>query len=259
MHQGFRPDGPRVVKRASIARVDRLAERQRPEGPAQGTQRWHRLLFSHWEVPAEALRPLVHERLTLDTFEGRCFVGAVAFTMQHVQPLRWAPRVPTATEFFEVNLRTYVQLDGGQPGVWFFSLDATSALAAWAARTFWHLPYWHAAIASQDDGERVAWRCHRRRPVPAEFEASFRVGLPLPRPLEGSLEFFLVERYRLYAARRGKLLSGQVHHAPYPLHQAHAQTATDGLLRAVGLTGGARTPDYFSPGVDVEMFPLRPV
>src|SRR6266571_7182003 len=105
--------------------MDRVAPTRKPAGRPQGSQRWHRLLFSHWELPAETLRPLVPTRLSLDGFEGHYYVGAVSFTMQNVRPFRWAPPFPTATEFGEINLRTYVHLDGQEPGVYFFSLDAS--------------------------------------------------------------------------------------------------------------------------------------
>ena len=71
----------------------------------------------------------MHPRLTIDTFDGKAFVGVVAFTMQKVRPWSWLPGAPTATEFFEINVRTYVHLGGEEPGIVFFSLDATSSLA----------------------------------------------------------------------------------------------------------------------------------
>jgi uncharacterized protein YqjF (DUF2071 family) len=132
-----------------ISLMDRAAPTHRPPGRAQGFQRWHRLLFTHWEVPETVLRPLVPSRLTLDMFDGRCYVGVVAFTMQNVRPTLWAPSIPSATEFGEINLRTYVHVDGTEPGVFFFSLDAGSRLVVWTARKFWGLPYHHADISIQ--------------------------------------------------------------------------------------------------------------
>jgi uncharacterized protein YqjF (DUF2071 family) len=245
--------------------MDRLAPTRRPAGRAQGSQRWHRLLFLHWEVPAEVLRPLLHPRLSLDAFEGRCLVGAVAFTMQRVRPYAWAPPFPTATEFHELNLRTYVHLEGGEPGVWFFSLDAASSLAVAAARTLWRLPYHRTDFSHADGDGRVVWGAERRWPGARAglFGADFRVGAPLPSPSDGSLEFFLAERYQFYAAGRGgSLLRARVHHPPYPLHRAEVARAEAGpLLAAAGLgpPRGERLPDLFSPGVDVEVFPLERV
>ena len=49
----------------------------------------------------------------------------------------------------ELNVRTYVT-HGGKGGVYFFSLDAGSRVAAWAARATYHLPYFHAHMSSVD-------------------------------------------------------------------------------------------------------------
>lgn len=239
--------------------MDRLAPTRRPPRPAQGTQRWDRLLFSHWEVPAALLRPLVPAALELDAFEGRHYVGVVAFTMQNVRPYQWAPAVPTAREFGEVNLRTYVHLAGGEPGVYFFSLDAASWLAVRAARALWGLPYFHAAVQCELAGSEASYRVTRSGNG-ARFEARARIGAPLRASVPDSLEFFLCERYQFYAERRGRLRRARVHHAAYPLHAVEQADVGPGLLRAAGLpSDGARTPNYFSPGVDVEVFSLEDV
>jgi uncharacterized protein YqjF (DUF2071 family) len=243
--------------------LERLAANRRPARPRQGSQRWDRLLFVHWEVPEAVLRPHVDARLSLDTFEGRCFVGFVAFTMQRVRPWQWLPPFPTATTFGEINLRTYVHLDGREPGVWFFSLDAHSALAVLAARALWHLPYFRSDIDSEADADgTLRWRCRRRWPKPAaaELEARCRVGEALPPSTPGTLPFFLAERYQFYTARGRRLLRARVHHPPYLLHVAHDVQVSSTLLDAAGLPStGARTVDLFSPGVDVDIFPIGAV
>jgi uncharacterized protein YqjF (DUF2071 family) len=237
--------------------MDRISPSLRPPGPPQGFQRWHRLLFSHWEVPEAALRALVPKSLALDSFEGRYYVGVVAFTMQNVRPHRWAPSIPGASEFGEINLRTYVHHEGREPGVYFFSLDAASALTVWAARTFWGLPYYRSRIEIRDSAARVSFHCRRSEP-PIEFSAHAAIGASLPVSPTESLEFFLCERYQFYAEHRGRLRRARVHHAPYPLNRVEESSAQASLLEAAGLpVDGARTPDFFSPGVDVEIFPLQ--
>jgi uncharacterized protein YqjF (DUF2071 family) len=238
--------------------MDRVGPTLRPPGAPRGFQRWHRLLFSHWEVPESVLRPLVPHRLGLDSFEGRCFVGVVAFTMQKVRPWLWAPPLPTATTFGEINLRTYVHLDGAEPGVFFFSLDAASHLIVWGARTFWGLPYFHADIAIDDIGPDIHYRA--RRGTSLEFAAAARIGAPLLAAGPDSFEFFLCERYQFYAEHQGRLCGARVHHEPYALFSTEHSTVTATLLDASGLpTNGARTPDLFSPGVDVDVYAIEAV
>lgn len=214
----------------------------------------------HWEVPEALLRPHVHPRLTLDTIDGRCFLGLVAFTMQAVRPYRWLPPVPTAREFGEINLRTYVHLGGQEPGVWFLSLDAASSLAVLAARLLWRLPYFRSEVYAGTEGDQVTVTSRRRWPAPAAepWRAAYQIGEPLPPTTPDSLEFFLTERYQFYArGPGGGLRRARVHHAPYPLHAATTTGVSDALVRAAGLSGGARTADYWSPGVDVEVFALE--
>src|SRR5437899_137300 len=103
-----------------------------PKGPWVMTQTWHELLFSHWPIAPEALRPLIPAVLPLDTFEGQCWVGIIPFRMSNVRP-RGAPAMPALSQFHELNVRTYVTV-GGIPGVYFFSLDAGNPLAVVTAR-----------------------------------------------------------------------------------------------------------------------------
>src|SRR4029079_6984491 len=125
--------------------MDRIAPTVRPDDRPAGFQRWRTLLFLHWEVPAEAIAALIPEGLSVDTFEGRAYIGVVPFTMRDVSPW-WSPSVPGISNFHELNVRTYVHKGGENPGVWFFSLDAASSIAVIAARAGWHLPYHRASM-----------------------------------------------------------------------------------------------------------------
>src|SRR5437868_5405134 len=109
-----------------------------PKAPWIMQQSWCDLLFAHWPVPVEMLRPMIPERLAIDTFEGMAYVAITPFSLS----LR--PRgMPVMSRFPELNCRTYVEF-GRKPGVFFFSLDAGSRPAVWGARTFYFLPYFNA-------------------------------------------------------------------------------------------------------------------
>jgi uncharacterized protein YqjF (DUF2071 family) len=95
-----------------------------PRGPWIMAQTWHDLLFAHWPVPFEVLRPLVPSQLPLDVFEGQCWVGVVPFWMSGVRG-RGLPAIPGLSRFPELNVRTYVSYRD-KPGVYFFSLDAAN-------------------------------------------------------------------------------------------------------------------------------------
>src|SRR5262249_20910303 len=108
-------------------------------------QHWRQMLFLHWPVRPDELRPLVPPQLDLDLFEETAYVGLIPFTMRGIRPIL-APAIPGLSRFHETNVRTYVHRGGCDPGVWFFSLDAAHRLAVWAARSWFALPYYHARM-----------------------------------------------------------------------------------------------------------------
>jgi uncharacterized protein len=122
-------------------------------------QTWHDLLFAHWPLPAAVMRPLVPVRLMLDTFDGQCWVGVVPFHMSGIRA-RGLPPLPGLSRFPELNVRTYVT-HSGKPGVYFFSLDAANLPAVWAARTFYHLPYFHADMSSREIDGSIQYSSRR--------------------------------------------------------------------------------------------------
>jgi uncharacterized protein YqjF (DUF2071 family) len=201
--------------------------------------RWHDLLFMHWPVPADLLRPLIPAKLELDTFDGRCWVGVVPFRMSGIRA-RFMPPIPGTSAFAELNVRTYVTA-GGKPGVWFFSLDSANTLAVRAARRSFNLPYFYArmkcaADASVSGGVDYASTRTHRNAAPAEFAARYRPTGPAYRATPGSLEHFLTERYCLYSAsRRGDIYRGEIAHAPWPLQPAEADIECNRMLEPVGL------------------------
>jgi len=243
-----------------IEHAARVAPTRRPAGEAQGFQQWRHLLFVHWEVPLSVLRPLIPPALQVDTYEGRAFVGLVPFTMRGVRAHRFLPAVPGAADFHETNVRTYVLREGRDPGVWFFSLDAANRLAVFAARTFFHLPYYHADMDLQVDGAQVRYRSERRSGA-ARLQLSYEIGARLPPSEPGTLQFFLAERYYLYTVdRRQRLVRGQVHHPPYPLYTASVEHLEESLLSAAAVSAASELPlKLYSPGVDVEVFALARV
>jgi len=112
--------------------IDRLSIRQRPRGVPLMHQNWGKLLFMHWPIDAEVLRPLIPAQLSIDTFDGQAWIGVVPFTMWGIRA-SFMPPIPGTSAFHELNVRTYVH-HKGEPGVWFFSLDAANALGLGRAR-----------------------------------------------------------------------------------------------------------------------------
>jgi uncharacterized protein YqjF (DUF2071 family) len=213
-----------------------------PSGPWIMAQSWHNLLFAHWQIDAAELRPHIPSQLGIDTFEGKAWLGVVPFRMSGVR-LRWTPVLPWLSAFPELNVRTYVTAQG-KPGVWFFSLDATRALAVAAARLFFHLPYFRARMMCDEDKSWIQYRSDRAHPgAPgASFAGRYRPIGECFKPQAGTLAHFLTERYCLYAAAGERIYRGEIHHAAWRLQLAEAEFTKNSMAEAAGLVLPAELP-----------------
>jgi uncharacterized protein YqjF (DUF2071 family) len=198
--------------------------------------RWIDLAFLHWRVPPDEIRPLLPPPLELDLFDGSAWIAVVPFRMAGVRPL-FAPPIPTATDFHELNVRTYVR-HGGRSGVWFFSLDAASWLAVIGARTAVGLPYFHARMRMRRVGDEVQYASTRTHPGAraAEFRARYRPTGSVYLADPGSLDYWLTERYSLFAMHTGQRLRLDIEHKQWPLQHATADVERNTMAIAGGIT-----------------------
>ncbi|MCC9600945.1 DUF2071 domain-containing protein [Stieleria sp. JC731] len=196
---------------------------------------WSELLFAHWQFEPAAIASLLPGGVQLDTREGKAWVGVVPFLMSAVAP-RLCPPLPGLSRFLELNVRTYVRVDG-KPGVWFFSLDAASRVAVRVARATFNLPYMDASMSMKLQGDgTIDYQSHRthRGESAAEFDASYRVAGEFQPAQSGSLEHWLTARYCLYSEnKRGQIFRGEIDHPPWSLAPAtyteHTNTMGSGL------------------------------
>jgi hypothetical protein len=234
--------------------MDRAEPSRRPQRRAVGFQRWRDLLFLHWPIAPAALKPLLPPAAEIDTFDGQAWIGLVAFEMFDVRPAWWPARF--AFSFPETNVRTYVQVGGRDPGVFFFSLDAASRLAVHAARLGWGLPYHHARFEITRSQHEVSYMLERGSGP--RLALRYELGEPAGSARLGTLDHFLIERYLLHVVRGSRLYTGQVQHAPYPLRRVRLRELNDDLLAAAGVSPPAAEPlVHYADGVDVEIFGLR--
>jgi uncharacterized protein YqjF (DUF2071 family) len=237
-----------------------LIERQQPNGPSPVMfQRWLRLLFLHWSLQPGIVQKTLPHGLYVDTFEGKAWIGIVPFFMRGVRPAGFPP-VPGISNFLELNLRTYVRDVSGRPGIWFYSLDASQPLAVCFARAAFGLPYKFAKMSATVLDRQIDYRSHRFG-LGNSLRYRYRTSRSLGEARLGSLEFFLVERYRLFASRGGELFSGRVHHSPYQLSEVTVTDADPALFAMDGFETPAATPAHaiYSERVDVSIYPMDPV
>ena len=233
-----------------------------PQHPAVGYQRWRDLLFLHWTIPVEVLRPRIPAGLEIDTYDGQAYLGLVPFFMDAVRP-RFLPPVPGLSWFLELNIRTYVRDAEGRPGVWFFSLDCDNAVAVQIARAAFNLPYQHARMSAQRDPESlIRYQCQRKG-QPSQTSLHYRPApnSELKTASAGSLDHFLLERYLLFSQnRKGDLYWGQVHHPPYQYQPADVPVFDKKAFEWENFTlSGPPVSQLFSPGPAVTIHPLQPV
>lgn len=241
--------------------VDRFILRQRPAKFPIMYQTWDQLLFMNWPITPQALRPFIPSRLTIDTFDSMAWITITPFTMRNVR-LPFTPSMPFLSHFHELNVRTYVHLDG-IPGICFFSLDASRRLAVHGARSRFYLPYFTASMnlrKQQDTIHYTSERIEKGAPC-ARFEALWTKEADLPEPSPDSLAFFLVERYCLYTRYQEKLYRSRIFHAPWPLRSARVQSYFSSMISAFGLPEPEEKPFLWAQAapLKVGIWPLQKV
>jgi len=237
-----------------------------PQRPYVGVMTWHDLLFAHWPVDPDDVQRAMPPALRpyLDLHDARAWVGVVPFWMSNVRA-RCLPPLPGLSTMPEINVRTYLTIDG-QPGVFFFSLDTTHLVAVIGARAMYSLPYFHARMAVWSDrhvgvrmpnppgpSNEVRYVCERLEPpLPAQFRAHYRPTGSVYNAPPGSIEHFLAERYCLYTAPGGEIQRTHIHHLPWPLQPAAAEIEVNTMAPSDGLVLPHDTPLlHFAKRLDV--------
>lgn len=230
------------------------------------SQNWIDLLFAHWKVPEATLRAFVPHQLKIDCYEGDAYVGVVPFRMSKVKP-RGLPPVEFLSEFLELNVRTYVTVDG-RPGVYFFSLDASNPVAVQIARAWYHLPYFKAQMTlteqmspTTDDKNWIEY-CSTRSDGNGinNFKASYRPITPVELSQPDSIEAFLTERYCLYVLdSKNRVCRGDIHHRQWQLQKAEARFEVNTMGSQYGFDFSQAPVLHFSKYIETIEWPIKAI
>ena len=222
-----------------------------PHQPWVVQQRWDDLLFLHWEVSQTQMRQRIPKGLELDLYDGKAWIGIVPFEIKRITR-RGLPAPSWLCSFPEINVRTYVT-DGSKPGVWFFSLDIPNPVAVWAARTFYHLPYYRSRVQLSPSERGIHFELQRgNRYWTGEYKAG-----PAVQALPGSFEHWATERYCLYSQDLwGGLHRAEIHHKPWPLQSAEIRSMDHNLLASWDIQGKCQRP-LFSKSIEVVVYPME--
>lgn len=200
-------------------------------------QEWNNTVFIHGRVNAAWLRKQVPAQLEIDVLDGSAWISIVAFRMQRIRP-RFLPAVSAMSNFTEVNIRTYVTLQG-KPGVYFISMEGDNQPAVFLARAISGLPYYFSANKmnlQQLTGPFLAF----------DFEPGEAI------TDRTTADLWLTERYCLYYEHRSGIYRYDIHHLPWPLQQVQLSN----LQMAYPLMANMPQPFvaerfHYSPGVRV--------
>jgi len=228
--------------------------------------RWTDLTMLHWGYPAEEVQALLPGGLTVETFDGLAWVGLVPFRMEVDIP--FAPAMPSVLHFPETNVRSYVYGPSGEPGVYFWSLEASSLPAVVTARTTYQVPYFWASMSIDRtgpdgrpvtadfmrSGDRVRYESTRRWPKPrgARTVVDVEVGERVADADVSDFDNFLTARWALYGSFMRYRSYATMFHEPWPLYRAQLHDWSDELVAAAGFSQPTTEPVvHFSPGVHV--------
>jgi uncharacterized protein len=225
-----------------------------PQRDALVRVQWPRVLFFHYRVPAEVLRPHVPRTLQIELHDNSAWLTLVALTMRNFRPSRpwsirgWLLRCRGEQRF--LNVRTYVR-HGGERGAFF--------LWGWLSRPF-HLPLPERPLGLPCGFADITYR-HRHeakelsgtvrgREGGFAYCASLPASGPFSPPPPGSLAEFALEQYTgLYTHCRHPWIF-RAWHDPWLSTPVNVTVGDDSLLRPLGCFGEAElAASHYAPGL----------
>ena len=179
-----------------------------PKGNWIYYQEWNSVLFLHWVVPFELLRKSIPSNLNIDTFDGKCYVSLVAFTMEKIRP-KFITSIAFISDFDEINIRTYTENDN-KKGVYFLNIEAGKSISAFIAKVISGLPYEKANI-------KRTKKLYNSNNLKKGFQlsAEFEVKEEISNKTE--LDKWLTERYCLYLDHGNELYRYDIHHKEWEI------------------------------------------
>ena len=219
------------------------------------SQKWEDLVMAHYSEDASVIQSSLPDDLLADTFEGRAWFSVVAFRLTNlcIRPftfLRWP-------DFWEINLRTYVRDKQGNRGVWFYSLDSSDLFGVIGARLLYGLRYNFARIGRTGGAsdKKMIYQGQRGKIASSKIEAEWK-DEKFVSSASGSLDHFLLERYRFWAKRGPAKNSSSafVRHIPYEATRLNKIHYEGGLFASQGFAEPQKNPElgHYCPGFSVE-------
>lgn len=221
-------------------------------------QSWEDLVFMHWPVPPQILRPFIPSQFEIDLYDGMAWIAIVPFHMNDIQ-LRGFSAIPVRNHMLELNVRTYVRYNN-ESGVYFISLDANHRLGVFLARSLFGLPYLNASMRTVKHNDHFAFLSRRDHKgyEPAQFHSRIHVKETLPPSKQGSLAYWLTERYALWIVRGANVYKGPILHHHWELQNAEVEIEINDLLNFLPAHIYTQDPvTHYSKFLKTSIFPFE--
>ena len=205
-------------------------------------QEWNKVIFLHWEVNPELIRPLIPQGLDLDIINDKTWISLVAFDMNNIG-IRNFYKAPYISDFHEINIRVYT-ICNGKPNVHFLSIEASKRSSCKILKTLSKLPYQHSEMNRT---------LHSYESKNEKSNNTFFIEYKLEdSPInKDKTDLWLTERYALVQEQRNKIIEYDVHHLEWPMQAISIEKLKLNYPKFNELIG--RNPDrvHYSKGVQV--------
>ncbi|MCR2821695.1 YqjF family protein [Lederbergia panacisoli] len=228
-----------------------------PSKPWIMKQRWSDVLFTHWPIEPEKLKPFIPSPIEIDTFDGFAWLGVIVFKIDGIYP-RGFPPISIRSAFPEINLRTYVKLNG-KPGIYFLSLDVDDWTSYTLAKRWLHVPYYPADISFQQKGQSIHFESIRKKHTPIMCKGSYTPISEIFYAENMTLDHFLTERYCFFSHDlKSNIYCLDIHHHQWPLQKADADISTHDLFKTFNLKLADLHPIiHYSQGVEALIWNIK--
>lgn len=174
-------------------------------------QVWQNVFFIHYRVSPEKIKSLVP--FELDLYDNHAIVSVIPFHMDAIR-FPFLPTIPKISSLWELNIRTYVNVNGVK-GIYFFTLETDSKLGELIARFFFSLPYRFSKIKAFTTNDGQYHIEHSREDLSFNLEATTYDNIQ-----QTHLDLWATERYSLFTQKNGVSFQGVVKHHPWSLTSA---------------------------------------
>ena len=210
-------------------------------------QNWKHVIFFHYKVAPEVLQSKVPFKL--DLHDGKAVISVVPFLMDGIR-FPFLPPLPWISRLWELNIRTYVEVNGIK-GVYFFTLETDSRLAQVIAHYFFHLPYRFSKIKSMLKNNTYVFKYSR-----ADFHFNLDAEI-LNSKQESTFDRWATERYFLFTKKGDRIFSGEVMHHPWQLNKIKINDLTNEFTKMVVKDCGDLVGSSYAKELKVRFKPFK--